>query len=368
MPRPGAVYRGKRKYGWLMTLALFVLIFALMAGLWVFNDLQKYIYYEKDGLRLVLEGDELTDDAAAQEPEEDDSTLVAPPVTDAQVVVELPDFSGMSSMIKGGLSNIKALYVSGDKMTAQNLAYYPTVIEASEIKYNCLVLDIKGADGMLDYFSTVPLTASYGVNGTESLKDSLTLLKESGLWLVAEVSSLADSAMAVRNSPLALRSANGGILATEEASWLDPFNPEVRGYIADLMAELKAMGFDEVLLTNLCLPADMEIHYSQDMSAMPDPVSSVSSFAKYLRSEADELDLRLSACLKGESLRNADSGRAIGQDAALFFKVFDRVYVESEIDQYAADIQLAAELKEEDGQIVTTVSGFNPTADSFFVR
>jgi len=41
MTRLRPVYRGKRKYGWIITLVLFLLIFALMAGIWVFYDQQK---------------------------------------------------------------------------------------------------------------------------------------------------------------------------------------------------------------------------------------------------------------------------------------------------------------------------------------
>ena len=40
MAVPKPVYRGKRKYGWLISLLLFLLILALMAGIWVFYDMQ----------------------------------------------------------------------------------------------------------------------------------------------------------------------------------------------------------------------------------------------------------------------------------------------------------------------------------------
>ena len=48
MARPRAIYRGKRKYGWIITGVLFLLIIAFMVGMWVFYDMQKYIRYEKD--------------------------------------------------------------------------------------------------------------------------------------------------------------------------------------------------------------------------------------------------------------------------------------------------------------------------------
>ena len=103
MGRPKPVYRGKRKYGWLITIALFLLIFAMMVGIWVFYDLQKYIVYEKDGLSLRISDSEEMEEDSGESVEED---ILAPPVTNAQVVIELPDFSDMDSLVKSDLDEI----------------------------------------------------------------------------------------------------------------------------------------------------------------------------------------------------------------------------------------------------------------------
>ncbi len=365
MARPKPVYRGKRKYGWLISLLLFLLILAFMAGMWVFYDMQKYIVYEKDGLRLDLSGGGIAVDEGGDSGEED---ILAPPVTDAQIVVELPDFSDMKSMVRSDLGDIQALHVSGENMSAQNLAYYPSLLAESQVKYNCLVLHMKGIDGNLGYFSTIDMTNSYGVNGTESLKETLAALKEYNIWLVAEISCLADSAMAVRNAPLSLKNATGGVLSDDMGCWLDPYNSSVRGYIVDLMAEMKDMGFDEVLLTNVRLPADTVIQYSQPMTAMPDAVSAVSSMSRHLREQADEIGIYLSAELDGKALRE-NKGADIGQDAEFFFKVFDRVYVQSDMDYYTTDTGIAMEIAGNDtSRVVTTVEGFNLPSGSYFVR
>ena len=364
MVRPKRVYRGKRKYGWIVTLVLFLLIFALMAGIWVFYDRQKYIRYQKDGLVLDTEGT----GAQTESTEEPESDILAPPVTNAQVVIELPDFSDMESMVSSRLGTIQALYVSSDKMTAQNLGYYPAILAESTTKYNCLVLNIKGMDGMLRYFSKIPLVDSYSVNGTESLKETLGALKDTGLWLVAEISCLGDSAMAVRNSPISLKNATGGVLTDERCSWLDPYNIETREYIVSLMREMKDMGFDEVLLTNVCLPSEQAIQYSQPMTAMPDAVSAISSMSRYLREQADEIGICLSAELDGKALREGSSAD-IGQDAEFFYKVFDRIYVKTDMDYYVTDIGIAREMPgSSDARTVVTVEGFGLPTGSFLTR
>ncbi len=362
MARPRPVYRGKRKYGWIITVVLFLLILALMVGIWVFYNMQKYIRYEKDGLYLDFSESEME----AEEPVEDLSFL-APPVTNAQIVVEMPDFSTMENMVTSKLKDIQALYIAEDKMTAQNIAYYPSILSESQVKYNCLVMNIKSIDGYLRYYSTIPMAGSYGVNGTESLKEVLGTLKDYGLWLVAEVSCLGDSAMAVRNSPISLKNPNGGVLTNSEGSWLDPYNSATRDYIVDLMRELKEMGFDEVLLTNFCLPADIAIQYSQPMSASPDIVSAVSSLGRYLRQQADDIGICVSAELIGPVMREGKS-KDIGQDGAFFFKVFDRVFVKTDMDYYVTDVALAKELCSDSSRVVVAVEGFNLPSGSYLVR
>ena len=360
MARPRSVYRGKRKYGWIISVAAFLLIFVLMAGVWLFYDLQKYIEFEKDAVRLVFTEEEV------QEGDSGEDIPIAEAVTNPQIVVEIPDFTDMESLVAGGMEPIKAMYVGEDNAKAATLSYYPGILAQSQGGYNALVINIKSEDGYLRYFSSVPLATSYGVNGTENLTDSLAALSEEGIWLVAEVSCLVDNAMAVRNSALALRNGSGGVMANENGSWLDPFNSGVREYVAAIIAELAAMGFDEVLLTNVSFPAGT-VQYSQPMSAAPAGLSSVASFGKYLREAADEAGIKLSAVLDGKAMREGTS-TAIGQDATFFLKVFDRVYVETDIDNYAADTgALTAEAKEA-AQVVTMVSGFTPSADSFFVR
>lgn len=362
MARPKPVYRGKRKYGWIITLLLFVLAAVLIAGVWLFYDLQKYIEYEKEGLRLVMDGSEEENSSPAEE------IITAEPVTNPQVVIAMPDLEGVENMVSSTLEPIKAMYVAPENVKAETLEYYPGILAESEVEYNALVLSIKDEQGLLRYFSTVPLCSSYGVNGTETLSEVLALLKEKNIRLVAEFSCLVDNAMAVRNSPIALRDVSGNVLTSEEGSWLDPYNPTVRQYISDLMAEMAGMGFDEILFTNVAFP-NMTAQFSQAMTAAPDGLSSIVALAKYLRLEADELGICISAVIDGKAMREGTSA-TLGQDAEFFLKVFDRVYVESDFDHYISDAAILTEFAGDaaDSRVVTMVEGFVPTAESFFTK
>lgn len=364
MGRPKTVYRGKRKYGWLITLVLFILIFALMAAVWLFYYLQKYIVYDKDGLSLVLPF--MEDDsgpAASQAPD----VVLADPV-DADIVVELPDFSDMEPMAGEGLENMKAQYVAAENVSASNLRYCAALL--NERGADTLVLQMKTAEGTLSYASGIALATGYGVNGTENLYECLDGLKEDGVYLVAEISCLVDNAMAERNAPLALKDAGtGAVLTDASGAWLDPYNDGTREYLFQLLAELAGMGFDEVLLTGLAYPRSDRVAFSQSMTAQPDPVSCVSSLSLYLREEADGLGLRLSVMADSAALRAGESV-SVGQDLSFLFKVFDRVYVQTEYDYFNADLSaLQSALGSTDGtRIVPVTTGYVPESSSWAAR
>ncbi|MGN1001409.1 MAG: putative glycoside hydrolase [Oscillospiraceae bacterium] len=365
MGRPKNVYRGKRKYGWLITLILFLVIFVLMAAIWLFYYLQKYIVYDKDGLSLVLPSGQ--EDTLAEEPAPLDENLqVAPPVT-ADVVVTAPDYSGLEVMAGENVTAIRAKYIPAENVTAANLNYCAATF--SDLEADALVLQLKPVSGFLSYFSSLKITSSYDVNGLELLDEALAALKDKGAYLVAEISCLADNAMASRNTPLALRNGSGGVLTDGTGAWLDPYNLGTRDYLAGLLEEIAAMGFDEVLLVNIAYPDAEDVQFSQAMSYSPDPVSCVSSLSLFLRDKADELGLRLSAAVDAEALRAGNSAGA-GQDLSFFFKVFDRVYVETESNYYVSDMSTLESALGRSGspRIVPIAGGFVPESVSYVLR
>ena len=61
----------------------------------------------------------------------------------------------------------------------------------------------------------------------------------------------------------------------------------------------------------------------------------------------------VTAELDGKALREA-KGAEIGQDAEFFFKVFDRVYVKTDMDYYTTDVGLAMETADNDTTRVVT--------------
>lgn len=330
--RPKDVYRGKRPYRTLVT-ALVCIVLALLVGAVVlFYSLQKYIVYGQDGLSLEIPA--LSTAVPAEETEAPGAVLREP----VEIVVTTPNFDEVETDAGEGLSGIKAVYVPAGKVSEAGLA--SAAATAEERGANALVLQLKPEDGQLAYLSTSDVAESYGVNGAFNLREAISALKENGLWLAAALSVCVDEAMATRNTPIALKNAEGNAYEDAEGTWLDPYNRAVREYIIGLMAELSEMGFDEILLTNIAYPQDGggAVHSQETTSAM-DVDTCISNLAMRLAEAMDAYEVRVSALY----------GEQNGQDSAFFLKVFDRLFrytASDNLEKYRS--QVAGEMEKGD--------------------
>ena len=364
MARPRTVYRGKRKYSWIITLAAFLVVLLIAAGVWLFYDLQRYIVYDKDGLHLDFS------DSRGQLQVGSDSVsndlLPGFQKVDVEIVVDERDYSEISTSAGTDLTEMHAVYVPASLLNENTLHYYA----ASMGDFDALVLEMKSTDGTLHWHSGVSTADSYAVNGTQELAGRLAELKEKGVYLVAELSALADSAMAIRNAPIALRNgATGGPLIDDDGmSYLDPYSNGTRSYLLDLLTELRSLGFDEVLLTGFSIPDSEYVRYSLTMTQLPHPSDALSSLALWLREQADTLGLKLSVCIDPEALHSEAVRR--GQSPELFVRVFDRVAVECSYASLSGDLALLEQAlgHSDENRCIAVTEDFVPERKSYIVR
>lgn len=362
MARPRTVYRGKRKYGWVVTLLVLILVIALVAAVWLFNYLQKFIVYDSSGLRLVLP---YMDDYqfGSADPDEPGATPI--PGVAADIVVEEKDYTELETGAGEGLEVLRARRIAADNLSADAI----TSAVSGLAPQSALVLELKTADGFLHYKSALQIADSYAVNGGEDISAALAAAKEAGVWLVAELSTLEDTAMALRYAPAAMKSAGtGAALDMDGQSWLDPYNDITRSYISSLMEELAGLGFDEILLSGLTFPDSEQAAFSQAMTWSPSRSGSIASFALYLRTRAEELGLKISGAIDAGHLRSGSGGQ-IGQDPEIFFKVFDRVVIATDAYTRTSDVTLLRDVLISDGdeRIVPFFSGEAPESGSYII-
>ena len=365
MPRPRTVYRGKRKYSWIITLLAMLVVIAVAFAVWLFYYLQRYIVYDKDGLRLDLSAqrEEILHPGAAE--------TLAPVVTavpvDVEIVVEQRDYSGIQTDAGNNLGSIHAVFVSAADVTESTLKYYANQMG----DFDTLVLELKASDGFLRWHSGAVQADSFAVNGALELRELLEPLKQHGVRLIAQISALADSTMAQRNAPIALKNAVTGqpFVGADGQSYLDPYSDSTRTYLRALMVDLQNLGFDEILFSGMVCPDSDALQFSKAMTQTPDSVTAVSSLALWLREQADALDFHMSALIDAAALRS-ETGSAEGQNPVLFFKAFDRVAVETGFDSFAADVAAleAALGAHSDTRIVAVTEDYTPEISSYIIK
>ena len=328
--RPKTVYRGRRRYRWIITLLLFILAALIITGIWLFYYLEQYIVYDKDGVRLVLPNKQ------TEESEDPEEGVYRPIVTldpsEFEIIIEPPDFSSVETSAGEGVSDVKGFYISAGNVNPENINYYAGLEETK-----ALMIQMKAPIGYFSYHSTVEFADGYGVNGVAEIAEALANAKEKGIYLIGDISALVDNAMAERYRSLALiRYGTAHAMSDGRGAYLDPYNGTVRNYIESAMEELADLGFDEVVLSNVLHPVG-DVVYSQHMTGAMDLVSCISAFSLDMASRARDLGIRVSVKCDSDAL-HAGEMESVGQDLSFFFRVFDRVYFDTSSDYYQYDM------------------------------
>lgn len=340
--RPRDIYRGRRKFRVPLTVFLFVLSVLIISAVVLFYGLQQYLVYDQSGVSLQLPfmGGETAAPVSDQTSEEPEATFEPVPV---QVVYEDPDFSDLDLGGWQELSATRARFVPFSE--AINTAELESAVtNLSPEEYTGLVLELKDESGQLAWASASELAVNYGTSGALDYTETVAALHEKGLTAAAQISCCADALMARRNWPVSLQSVAGKAYQDEDGVyWLDPYNRDVRGYLIDLMAELSAMGFDEIILTNLYHPIrEGGFTYSVTLQTQANPVNAVCQMARRLAESLSGTGTAVSALIDGASLRDGLSAQT-GQDLEIFWRIFARLYCVTDGYDIATTVEAATE-------------------------
>ncbi len=340
--RPRDIYKGRRKFRVPLAIFLFVLCAVLIGGIVLFYALQQYLVYDQNGVSLQLP---FMQRSAAEQEQEDTSGAAGADyaLTDVEVVYEDPDFSDVDLGGWEELSATQALFVPySDAADAEKLD--DAVEKAADSDYTGLVLELKNESGQLAWASLSETAAGYGASGTLDYTETVAAIHEKGMTAAAQISCCADALLATRNSPVALKTPTGSPYQDADGVyWLDPYNRTVRSYLADLMAELAEMGFDEIVLADLYHPVSEEaLTYSVTIQTSPDPVTAVCQMGRRLAESMSGTGVAVSALIDADSMRNGLSAQT-GQDLGIFWRLFARLYCPSDAASASSDIEYATE-------------------------
>ena len=196
--------------------------------------------------------------------------------------------------------------------------------------YDGVILPMKTADGALGYVSALPLAADAGASsGDPDRNEVLRALNDTpGLYTVAQVSCLRDSALVREEPGLSLHRVSGSPWLDESRrGWLDPAQPQVQSYLIGLCRELAQLGFDEILLTDCGFPTQGDL---DSLRAVEEKEETLETFCRQLQGALADTPVTLSVMGQRDSV-TADP--VSGQTTALL-ATFGRVWTQAE-DQEA---------------------------------
>ena len=188
--------------------------------------------------------------------------------------------------------------------------------------YDGVILPMKTADGALGYVSALPLAADAGASsGDPDRNEVLRALNDTpGLYTVAQVSCLRDSALVREEPGLSLHRVSGSPWLDESRQgWLDPAQPQVQSYLIGLCRELAQLGFDEILLTDCGFPTQGDL---DSLRAVEEKEETLETFCRQLQGALADTPVTLSVMGQRDSV-TADP--VSGQTTALL-ATFGRVW------------------------------------------
>ncbi|MCD8116320.1 MAG: putative glycoside hydrolase [Oscillospiraceae bacterium] len=338
--RPRDIYRGRRKFRVPLTIALSVVGVLIVGGALLFTVLQRFVVYDASGVTLQLP-------SAASASAGEEETAATPTPTFEPIVVEViyeeQDFSETDLGGWEELESVQALFVSREDVVSATLLA-AAVTRAQEGDYSGVVLEMKDETGQLAWASQTETAVNYGTSGTADVTETIAALHEQGMTVAAQISCCADTLLGTRNWTVTLQTSSGAAYTDSDGViWLDPYNSTVRAYLEDLVAELAAMGFDEIILADLYHPIAGEgesFTYSTTVRTDPDPVTAICLLGQRLVTAAEGTDTAVSALLDASSLRNG-YGSQTGQDIGIFWRLFARLYCPTSADMVTSDKELA---------------------------
>lgn len=337
MARNSEFYKGRRKRRNTILVPTAIVLGVISLIVVLFYGMQKYAVITKDEVAVrppILTGEDNLLEAAESEAQDFEAVT-------ANIAFDPPDYSAVEQVVSGDVQPLRAIFVHASDINKDKLNEYAGRLNRG----NALVLEMKPASGLLMWDSKAGAAISFGLTGSalpDDVKETLTRLHdEEGVYLVAQISVCRDELYASRSTNVTLTNEYGGNYSDDGGPWLDAYSLDVRRYAVELVRELYDMGFDEVVLANVCHPTleeDVQLTYTREMSTTPGAVNAVCGFAVYVAQELADREGKLSIYVdSAPSLVRADTNT--GQDARLFLKLYDRVFYNTDRYAYTFNIE-----------------------------
>ena len=369
MARVQVFYKGRRKRRNYLFIPFVILLAIISVGMVTFYGLQKYAVINKDSVSIELPI--LADKNAVFDSQGHQIKSFDP--VNVSVVFEEPDYSGVQAVAGAEVEPMRAIFVPYTDLNHDKLQEYVSRLNQG----NALLLEMKPRSGQLMWESQAEMAVNYGISvptdTTAAVRDFLAEMEEKDIYLAAQISCCIDNLLPTRTSAYTIKNEVGMNYQDEKGLWLDAYNEAVRKYAAQMAQELFDMGFDEVVLADVAHPTLNEpvtLLYTNDISTQRNTGLEVCGFAV---SVARQLQDRESGALSiycdtRPALVKPDL--TTGQDARLFMKLYDRVYLRTDKSAYSynvEDIQSNVTIGNVYDRLMPVVENYIPSDNSSWV-
>lgn len=244
-------YRTRRFFGKLFHFLLAVFIIAAIALFCWLLWLQRFVVYTPDGVKLDFSLSDIMQGQVAVPPE---------PGIDVQIQYGSDEDDQKQEQTTNTL--LKGFYISEEELYSD----IPSVLEKlKKLPADTpVLLDVKNYRGYFYYSSSVG-SQTYGKVDTAAMDELVSWLGSSKLYTIARLPALSDYVYGAENPSAGLPLSSGALYFDEnKCYWLDPTDEDTLTYLIQIVRELRAMGFDEVVFTEFRIPDTDKIIFSAD--------------------------------------------------------------------------------------------------------
>lgn len=338
MARVQEFYKGRRKrrnYAFIPFITMLVLFSVMLV---LFYGMQKYAVISKDGVKIELPI--LSDGASVAVDSEGHTVRQFEPVS-VPLNLDPPDFNYVKSHAGENAPPVRGIFIPSVNVTPNKIIEYASRLVAG----NALVLEMKPRSGVCLWESESQMALAYSLNQptelTAAMPEMIATLKGQNIYLVAQISCCIDELLPTRTTAYCIHTETGLNYTDGLGTWLDPYNLDLRTWIAEMVQELYDMGFDEVVLADVCHPSLAEavpLLYTRDISTERSSVYAVCGLATGIADKLRDREKVLSIyCKTREALVRDDY--TTGQNAVLFMQHYDRVYLETDKFTYPYNVE-----------------------------
>ena len=258
-------YHTRRRLERLGAALLLILTLAVLTWLCWVVWLERFVVYTRDGAEINLDLD----------PQLPIGQVALPP--DSEGSIEIFYNEGLNAVeTSTELVQLKGYYIDKDALkdlsaSRQRLGALPSDTP--------VMIELKNIDGTFNYPSSLSDAAYNGSVDIEGVEDFIKDMTSGRFYTIAMISAFRDRNYGLNHVTCGLPiKGGGGVLWPDEKGcyWLDPTDPYTLNWIISVINEVKAMGFNEVVLGEFRFPATNNIIFDGDKTqALQDAMNTI---------------------------------------------------------------------------------------------